>query len=133
MQAKTTIPISKILDWSDDASNPVGSEYIMIEYAAGVSLHEKWPTMDVGEQIRCIKAICEKVKEVVDLEFLPCSSLYFAETPYIPESKVLLDQEFCVGPHCGAMYWNCNPTQPRYYQDLEPNQGPCKSHHAPSF
>lgn len=127
MQAETAIPIPKILDWSDDASNEVGSEYIIMEHASGISLHEKWPTMDVSDQIRCIEAICRKLKEIVELQFPAYGSLYFADTPYLPPSQLVLNREFCIGPHCGAMYWNCNIGQPRYYHDVNPNQGPCKS------
>jgi hypothetical protein len=31
--------------------------------------------------------------------------------------------------HCGAVYWNCNVGQPRYYHNVKPNQGPYKLHH----
>ncbi|KAJ5826908.1 hypothetical protein N7447_003671 [Penicillium robsamsonii] len=34
----TSIPIPEILDWSDDAVNIVGSEYIIMEHAAGIPL-----------------------------------------------------------------------------------------------
>lgn len=129
MQAKTSIPIPKILDWKDDALNPIGSEYIIMEHASGIPLHQKWLTMDVGDQIRCIEAICRKLKEAVDLNFPTYGSLYLAGTPYLTASKVSLNQEFCIGPHCGAMYWDCNVGQHRYYHDVNPNQGPCKSLH----
>jgi hypothetical protein len=129
VQAETGIPIPRILDWSDDASNAIGSEYIIMEHAPGIPLHEKWPAMDVSDQIRCIEAICQKLKEVVDLDFPAYGSLYFAETPYLPTSKLILNKEFCIGPHCGAMYSNCNAGQPRYYHDVKPNQGPCKLPH----
>ncbi|KAH9863181.1 hypothetical protein IAQ61_009458 [Plenodomus lingam] len=36
LQAETEIPISKLLDWSDDASNAIGSEYIIMEHTSGV-------------------------------------------------------------------------------------------------
>jgi hypothetical protein len=126
VQAKTDIPIPRILDWSDDASYVIGSEYIIMEYASGIPLHKKWPTMDVSDQVRCIKDICQKLQEIVDLNFPAYGSLYFAETPYLPTSKLTLNREFCIGPHCGAMHWNCNVGQPRYYHDVKPNQGPCK-------
>ena len=41
IQSNTSIPIPKILDWSDDAANSVGSEYIIIEHIAGVQLQQK--------------------------------------------------------------------------------------------
>lgn len=125
MQANTRIPIPKILDWSDDASNVIGSEYIIMEHAPGILLLEKWSTMDVGEQLGCMKAICYMLKEIINLDFPAYGSLYFAKTPYLPTSKLLLNREFCIGPHCGPLYWNCTVGQLRYYHDVNPNQGPC--------
>jgi hypothetical protein len=104
VQANTGIPIPQILDWNDDASGAIGSEYIIMEHASGIPLHEKWPTMDVSKQIRCIEVICQKLKEIVDLTFPAYGSLYFAKTVNLPTSKLPLSQEFCIGPHCGAMY-----------------------------
>lgn len=129
VQEKTTIPIPKILDWSDNPSNTIGTEYIIMEHATGVSLHEKWPNMTVTEQLRCIAAISQKMKELADLDFPAYGSLYFADTPLVATQKLPLDQKFSIGPHCGATYWNCNVEQPRYFHDVKPNQGPCKSIH----
>lgn len=73
----SSIPIPKILDWSNDASNAIGSEYIIMEHAVGIQLHQKWPTMAGDQQIRCIDAIYRKVKEMVDIKFPAYGSLYF--------------------------------------------------------
>ncbi len=45
VQSNTTVPTPKILDWSDDPLNAIGSEYIIMEHAASVQLHQKWPKM----------------------------------------------------------------------------------------
>ncbi|XPS81053.1 hypothetical protein M3J09_012996 [Ascochyta lentis] len=124
LQAKTSIPIPKILEWSDDPSNAIGSEYIIMEHAPGISLHERWPTMSVSEQIRCVQAISRKLKELVDLNFPAYGSLYFANTPYIAAQKLPLNQQFSIGPHCGATHWDCNVGQSRYFHNVDPNQGP---------
>jgi hypothetical protein len=43
----------------------IGSEYIIIEqYAAGVSLHERRPCMNVGDELRCIAAITRRWEEL---------------------------------------------------------------------
>ena len=126
VQANTSIPIPKILDWSDDASTAIGSEYIIMEHAAGVQLHQKWPVMAGDQQIRCIDAIYRKVKEIVDIEFSAYGSLYFVDSTLNPASKLPLNQEICVGPHCGPRYWNCNVGESRYYHNTGPNRGPCK-------
>lgn len=62
VQINTSIPIPEILDWSDDASNTIGSEYIIMEYAGGVPLHQRWPTMAGDQQIRCINNIYQTLK-----------------------------------------------------------------------
>ncbi|KAI9759312.1 MAG: hypothetical protein M4579_002441 [Chaenotheca gracillima] len=36
LRSNSSIPIPKIIDWSDDPSNEVGSEYIIMEHAVGV-------------------------------------------------------------------------------------------------
>ena len=125
-QAKTSIPIPNILDWSDDPSNAIGSEYIIMEHAAGTQLHQKWPTMAIGQQIRCIDAIYRKLKEVVDIKFPAYGSVYFADSSLDSTYKRPFDENFSVGPHCGARYWYCNVSKSIYYDNTKPNQGPCK-------
>ena len=128
VQAETSIPIPEILDWSDDASNTIGSEYIIMEHSQGVPLHQKWPDLDIGSQLKCMQAIYRKLAETARLEFPAYGSLYFTDTSYINASeKLSLNQEFCIGPHCGSLYWNCDPIQPRYYHKVMQNNGPCMS------
>ncbi|KAL6157740.1 hypothetical protein ACJQWK_08047 [Exserohilum turcicum] len=131
LQEKTNIPIPKILDWSDDASNAIGAEYIIMEHAPGISLSEKWPSMGVGEQIRCIEAIFQTLKELDDMQFPAYGSLYFADTRYIAGRSLPFTHDFCIGPHCGVMYWDCSVGQARYGRDDDANQGPWR--HLPAY
>lgn len=117
----------KILDWCDNASTLIGSEYIIMEHTEGVQLAERWPSMTRNQQISCIGNIIRKVMEVVNLTFPVYGNLYFADTLFESHHKVLLDEGFCIGPHCDAVYWDCSPGEPRYYQHAQPNQGPCES------
>ena len=126
VQAKTSIPIPDILDWSDDASNAIGSEYIIMEHVKGVPLHDKWPVMAGDQQIRCIEAIYRKAKEAVGMDFPGYGSLYFLDAPFDPASKLPLNQGICIGPHGGARYWDYDAREPRYYHNAKPNQGPCQ-------
>ncbi|CAG7960595.1 unnamed protein product [Penicillium nalgiovense] len=119
---KTSIPIPKILDWSDDAANSTGSEYIIMDHAAGIQLHQKWPYMSDDQKVKCIDAIYRKLREMADINFPAYGSLYFSTTPLAPASRLPLDRGFCVGPHCGTRYWSCG--EHRYYQHTVPNHGP---------
>lgn len=128
VQTKTNVPIPKILDYNYDANdktNTVGSEYIIMEHATGVPLHEKWPKMAGDQQVRCIDAIYRTMKEVVDLEFPAFGSIYFDDALEFARKQPLGDG-FCVGPHCGTRYWDTNVGERRYYHRARRNAGPCK-------
>lgn len=51
---------------------------------------------------------------MVDITFPAYGSLYFADAPLESASKKTLSQGFCIGPHCRAMYWDCNVGESRY-------------------
>ncbi|RMD41183.1 hypothetical protein DV735_g3962, partial [Chaetothyriales sp. CBS 134920] len=86
----TKIPVPKVLDWSDDATS-IGTEYIIMEHAPGVQLHE---------------------------------NLYFADAPIDQNLKIEFVEGFCIGPHCGTQYWDCNAGEARFYGERPPNRGP---------
>lgn len=118
--------IPKILDWSDDRSNTVGSEYIITEHASGINLHQKWLEMSVQQQIKCIRAICKNFKQVAAIEAPAYGSLYLADGPLHPSSTLPFTEDFVIGPHCGIKYWDCNVGEERRYDMVEPNRGPCE-------
>lgn len=125
VQSKTAVPIPKILDWSDDPFNDIGSEYIISEHAAGVQLHQRWPMMSGEQQIVCIQAISMNIQQMGAIDFSAYGSLYFADAPLDPSQYISLDHGFCIGPHCGTRYWDCNVGETRYYGSVKPNRGPC--------
>lgn len=122
VQQKTSIPIPRVLDWSDDASNNIGTEFIITEHASGTHLPEIWPRMTGDQRVRCIENIYSNLKEVVDIDFPAYGSIYFANNPMLSSAHAL-DREFCIGPHCGNTYWESGGA--RYYHHSRPNQGPC--------
>ncbi|KAL9576096.1 MAG: hypothetical protein Q9212_007389 [Teloschistes hypoglaucus] len=124
LQSNTTVPIPKILDWSDDSSNAIGSEYIIMEHVAGVQLHQKWPVMSAKQKFVFIQAISKNVQQIAAIDFPAYGSLYFADVPIDSASKVPFTPGFCIGPHCGTMYWDCNVGEARYYISVKPNRGP---------
>lgn len=126
VQAHTTVPVPKILDWSDDPSNAIGSEYIIMEYARGIQLHQKWQTMSMKQKIACVKAITKTTQQIAALEFPAYGSLYFADGPLNSAFTIPSAPGFCVGPHCGTRYSDCNVHDARYYAFTKPNRGPCK-------
>lgn len=125
VQAKTSIPVPKILDWCDTASTSIGTEYIIMEHADGVPLQKMWPRMAGDQKIRCINAIYQAIKDVANVRFPAYGSLYHNDMDLNFTTKVPVDQDFCIGPHCGVIYWDYKPTEPRCRQNVRRNQGPC--------
>ncbi|KAH8724794.1 kinase-like domain-containing protein [Phaeosphaeriaceae sp. PMI808] len=119
----TKIPVPKVLDWSDDATS-IGTEYIIMEHAPGVPLHEKWPSMSPHQHMLCVKNVALMMTEMARLPFLAYGSIYFADAPINPNLKMELVKCFCIGPHCGTQYWDCNAGETRFYEERPPNRGP---------
>lgn len=126
VQSKTSVPIPPILDWGDEPSNSIGSEYIIMEHAEGVQLHKKWLEMADDERVRCIGGLYRKLKDIVDLEFPAFGSVNFEANLQSGCKRISLGGGFCIGPHCGSRYWDCNTSEPRYYHHTQPTQGPCR-------
>lgn len=126
VQSNTTIPIPKILEWSDDPSNSIGSEYIIMEHAKGIELHQKWPTMSTIQRMRCIKAIASNIKQWAALDFPAYGSLYFTNNPVDPTLTIPVSEGYSLGPSCRTRYWHCSVGDVRYYTLTRPNRGPCK-------
>ncbi|KAI9669662.1 MAG: hypothetical protein M1831_007358 [Alyxoria varia] len=124
LQSKTSIPVPNIIDWNDDPVNAVGSVYIITEHVEGAQLHQRWPSIAGGDKIRFVKSFCRMAKEMVDLEFPVYGSLYLRGNLTSSEHFVPLNDEFCIRPHCGPMFWDCNVGQARFYHNLAPNRGP---------
>jgi hypothetical protein len=102
-----------------------GPSHIIMEHAEGVQLHKKWPEMGGDERVRCIDQIYRKMKEMVDLDFPTFRSINFEGRLQPGFQEQPIGGGFSVGPHCGSRYWNCNASEPKYYHNTRPNQGPC--------
>ena len=126
VQSNTTVPIPMILDWSDDSSNAIGSEYIIMEHVEGVQLHLEWPTMSGEQQIACIQAIWINIQQIAAINFTAYGSLYIADVAIDSAPKLPFTSDFCIGPHCGTRYWDCNVGEARNYNSTKPNRGPCE-------
>ncbi|THV51389.1 hypothetical protein BGAL_0112g00090 [Botrytis galanthina] len=111
VKSHTTIPVPHILAWSDDASNPIGSEYIIMRHVTGVPLRERWLTMSGSQYTSCVQSACITMKQLAALEFPAYGSIYFENAPFDSTLKVPLSEGFCIGPHCSTTYWDRRSSQ----------------------
>lgn len=97
-----------------------------MEHMAGVRLHERWSTMNTLQHMLCVKALSMMVKEMASITFPEYGSLYFSDVPIDQYLKLDFANGFCLGPHCGATYWNWSTDEVRIYCDSNHNRGPCE-------
>jgi len=100
-----------------------------MEHVSGVQLHQKWPSMNSHQHMLCVKSLVTLVKESANLSFPAYGSLYFADAPIDPTSRIGFVEGFCIGPHCGAPVWPCGPLELASYDKRVSNRGPCKFDH----
>ncbi|KAI9036879.1 phosphotransferase family protein [Aspergillus affinis] len=124
LRSKLNLAIPNVLEWNDSSSNPVGNEYIVQEHVAGEQLHQRWATMNSEQHMLCTKALSLAIRKMAALDFPAYGSLYFSDAPLPSEKKVPFEEGYCVGPHCGPVYWNCNPGELELYGGSSPNCGP---------
>lgn len=125
---KTKIPVPKVLAWSATTSNPVGSEYILLEHITGVPLVHKWHQMSPEQHIKLLRSISPIMQEMGSLTFPAYGSIYFTEAPFSADLGIKLPGGFQIGPHCATMYWDCSVGEKRYNHWRTPSRGPCKTH-----
>lgn len=121
------VPVPRIFDWSSTASNPVGSEYMIMETVPGKELAHTWYTMTSKERVAIMEKIVSIEKILFSLQFPASGSLYFKDflPAGTPQTDVLRDpavertHEFCVGPSAELLWW--------YHgrDELNVDGGPC--------
>ncbi|KAL3428980.1 kinase-like domain-containing protein [Aspergillus tetrazonus] len=111
------IPTPKVFAWSADACNPVRSEYIIMEEAAGVKLDDIWDDLSLEQRITVMKDLISLEKKMASISFNSYGNLYYAsETiPGASAAEVVGDvpadvknivmRRFAVGPVAERAYW----------------------------
>ncbi|KAK4553092.1 hypothetical protein LTR86_009819 [Recurvomyces mirabilis] len=111
VKSKTRVPVPQVLAWSSrPESGTVGTEYVIMEHMSGVALHDIWSQMTGVQHIELVSSVGELAKELCALDFRAFGSLYFNASDK-PAGALPLDEEFCIGPHCGRHLWGYNDDQ----------------------
>lgn len=120
------MPVPRVLAWSSKSeSGSVGAEYIIMEHVSGVALKDTWAKMTELQHIEFIESMAGIVKELCALNFGALGSLYLNTAEKPPES-LPIDEEYCIGPHCGRQFWGYNNDLTIQAAIPLGLQGPCK-------
>jgi len=115
-----------VIAWSDDKTNPTRTEYIFMEHAIGVQLHDYWDNMSSYDHLKLIQHASLMIKQMAAVDFPGYGSLYFADAPIHHTQKIAFGDGFCIGPHCGTLYSNSAPGETSLYGKNNADRGPCK-------
>jgi aminoglycoside phosphotransferase (APT) family kinase protein len=81
------IAVPIVFEWGDDRSNEIGSEYIIMEYAHGVSLQEKWPDVELDQRIQYVGNVFHVLSSIENSRLPAYRSLYTTDHP--PDSAII--------------------------------------------
>ncbi|KAF2154637.1 hypothetical protein K461DRAFT_311063 [Myriangium duriaei CBS 260.36] len=123
LQRHTSIPIPRILVWSDDPQNGIMAEYIIMEKVPGVQLSTQWGNMTGKQHLTCIKNIAKMVNEMARLDLPAYGSLYFRRSPTQVEKAFPVDDDFFIGPNCSPIFWSSAPGEAILYGNQGTDRG----------
>ncbi|KAE8348917.1 kinase-like domain-containing protein [Aspergillus coremiiformis] len=103
--SNTSVPVSKVLAWSSDPSNPVRSEYIVMEKVNGVQLVDKWSEMDQLQRFKLIQNLVRLESELASLEFPGYGCLYFRRSIQHHSQVIPVNDDYCIGPAYNASWF----------------------------
>ncbi|WEW59279.1 hypothetical protein PRK78_004748 [Emydomyces testavorans] len=120
------VPVPKVLGYCAYDTNPVGTEYLLLEKLDGTALGDKWFTMDNKARVKIMRQIVDVEKQFMSISLPASGSLYYRKDLEASEFAVpLLEQstldEIVVGPTAQFAWW---------YQEralLNVDRGPCAS------
>ena len=123
------IPIPRVYTWSSKADNDVGTEYIIMDKAAGKPLGERWFSLTPKERAHLVTTYVNIECKLFSLNFSSYGSLYYkANLPQHLQADLYppgaLDEggdadRFCIGPSVDYMFWRGKR------EGFKLNRGPC--------
>ncbi|GES58153.1 phosphotransferase family protein [Aspergillus terreus] len=106
------LPVPRVLSWNCDPSNPVGSEYIIMEKAKGTALGDIWYRLSKPSKHKFIEQVVEIEAILASVSFPKHGCIYYSKdlpNAYSRDS-VSLDTDklegFCIGPVVDPVFWS---------------------------
>jgi aminoglycoside phosphotransferase (APT) family kinase protein len=63
------VPVPKVLTYSPDKTNAVGTEYIILEKLEGIPLSGQWFSMDTKTRVKLMKQIVDLESRLMNISF----------------------------------------------------------------
>ena len=117
------LPVPHVYTWSSEKSNPVGTEYIIMERANGVALGDIWWSLSGKQMLKIIDQLVLYEAKMFRTPLPRYGSLYFVDS-LSPKDRAhpLTDDNassWCIGPAANMTFWHDGREDPNV------NHGPC--------
>lgn len=119
------IAVPKVLAYSINSENAVGSEYIIMEKVSGKSIGDTWFDLTEKQRVKVILGIVKLEAKLFTIDLPAYGSIYHpvdlpSDMGRVPLEPQTSGQDFCVGPDAALKWWY----KERSLLDVE--RGPCK-------
>lgn len=115
------VPVPKVLAYSPDQTNAVGTEYILLEKLEGTPLSGQWFSIDTKTRVKIIRQIVDLERQFISIHFPASGSLYYRRDLNSSQHVIPALDDIVVGPTAQHEWW---------YQErasLEVDRGLCES------
>lgn len=116
------VPVPKVLTYSPDRTNAVGTEYILLERLEGTPLSDQWFSMDTKTRVKIIRQIVDIERQFMSINFPASGSLFHRRDLDSSQHFIPVSDDIVVGPTAQYEWWYRERTS------LEVDRGPCKSY-----
>jgi aminoglycoside phosphotransferase (APT) family kinase protein len=119
------LPVPQVLGYSPTQTNPVGTEYLLLEKLEGVPLSDQLFTMDNKARVKVMRQIVDIEKRLMGLSVPASGSLYYQRDleksdSFIPIPDQTTKNQIVVGPSTRLEWWY------RERSLLDVDRGPCE-------
>ncbi|KXG46408.1 Aminoglycoside phosphotransferase [Penicillium griseofulvum] len=112
------VPVPKVLAYSPDRTNAVGSEYILLEKIEGIPLSDQWFSMDNKTRVKVMRQIVDVESRFMSIHLPASGSLYHSHDLHDSQYSIPVSADIVVGPTARHEWWY------RERASLEVDRGP---------
>ncbi|KAJ5139197.1 uncharacterized protein N7515_004045 [Penicillium bovifimosum] len=99
------VPVPKVLAYSPDQTNAVGTEYILLEKLEGTPLGDQWFSMDTKTRVKVMRQIVDLERQFMSIHFPASGSLYHRRDLDGSQHSILVSDDIVVGPTAQLEWW----------------------------
>ncbi|KAJ5213404.1 hypothetical protein N7449_000573, partial [Penicillium cf. viridicatum] len=92
------VPVPKVLAYSPDQTNAVGTEYMLLERLEGTPLSGQWFSMDTKTRVKIMRQIVDMERQFMSINFPASGSLYHRRDLDSSQHFIPVSDDIVVGP-----------------------------------